>query len=138
VPKAAKNLEVTQSSRRLESFVTAGEPNTTALAPTNIGLELAPVTHPNDLYAGEGATFRFLIDGQPAEGVEVSIIPGGSRYRDSQEEIKLASDTDGKVVVTFPEAGMYFLEAEYSDDQAKAPATRRRGAYTATFEVLPL
>ncbi len=138
VPMDAKSLRISQSSRRLETFVTAGGPTDSALKPTGSGLELQPVTHPNDLYAGETATFRFLIDGEPAVGAEVSVIPGGSRYRNSQEEIKLTTDAKGNIAVTWPQAGMYFLEAEYSDDKAKAPATSRRGSYTATFEVLSL
>ncbi|GAB3271583.1 DUF4198 domain-containing protein [Parahaliea aestuarii] len=138
VPMDGKNLQITQGSRRLETFVTAGAPSTTALKASNVGLELVPVTHPNDLYAGEAATFTFLIDGEPAVGAEVAVIPGGSRYRDAQAEIKLSSDDKGQVSIDWPQAGMYFLEAEYSDDRAEAPATSRRGTYTATFEVLPL
>lgn len=138
VPKDAKNLTVTQSSRRIETFVSAGAPDGEAMAPTNVGLELAPVTHPNDLYTGETATFRFLIDGEPAAGAEVSVLPGGMRYRDGQEEISLTTDDKGVVKVDWPRAGMYFMEVSYSDDAAQAPATGRRGSYTATFEVLPL
>ena len=54
-----------------------------------------------------------------------------------EDEITLRSDGEGFVDITWPAAGQYFLEAEYSDDQARAPATRRRGGYAATFEVLP-
>ncbi|MFV0477345.1 MAG: DUF4198 domain-containing protein [Parahaliea sp.] len=136
VPKKAKNLQVSQSYRRVETFVTAGEP--TPIKAVNEGLELVAVTHPNDLYAGEKATFKFLINAKAAKGTKVSIIPGGSRYRDSQEEIALVSDEEGLVSVTWPAAGVYFLEAEYSDDDVQAPATIRRGTYTVTLEVLPL
>lgn len=137
VPKKADKLEITQSSRRQETFVTAGKPSDSVLKPTNIGLELVPVTHPNDLVAGEKATFRFLIDGKPAAGVEVEIIPGARRYRDSEEAIELKSDKDGKVEITWPRASLYYLEASYEDDKAPKPATKRTGRYVATFEVLP-
>ncbi|MFV8819640.1 DUF4198 domain-containing protein [Haliea sp. E17] len=138
VPTQAKNLSITQSSRRIETFVSAGEPDGGAMAPSNVGLELAPVTHPNDLYVGETATFRFLVDGEPAAGAEVSILPGGMRYRDDPEEISLVADEQGLVTVDWPRAGMYFMEVSYSDSRAPAPATERRGSYVATFEVLPL
>lgn len=138
VPREAKNLEITQRSHRVETFVTAGAPTGEALAPTNVGLELLPLTHPNDLYAGETARFRLLIDGQPAAGAAVSVLPGGMRYRDSQGAIEVTADEEGTVAITWPRAGMYFLEAEYRDDRAQSPATVRRGAYSATFEVLPL
>lgn len=138
VPKNAKELRVTQSSRRIETFVTAGAPSDTVLKPEGVGLELVPVTHPNDLYAGEAAKFKLLIDGEPAKGADVVLIPGGSRYRDSQEEIQVKADTAGVFSVTWPSAGQYFMEAEYQDGKAKAPATVRSGSYVATFEVLPM
>ncbi len=137
VPKKAKNLEVSQTSRRMETFVTAGEPSADVLKPSNQGLELVPVTHPNDLFAGEKASFKFLIDGKPAVGAKVEIIPGGMRYRNGQDSINVETGKDGSFTVTWPQAGMYWLSASYSDKQAKKPATTRSGSYVATFEVLP-
>ncbi|MFD1218062.1 DUF4198 domain-containing protein [Microbulbifer celer] len=138
VPKDAKELRVFQSSHRIETFVTAGQPTSDVFKPQGVGLELVPVTHPNDLYAGESANFKLLIDGEPAKNAEVVLVPGGSRYRDSQEDIQVKADDTGQFSVTWPSAGRYFMEAEYQDDQAKAPATARRGSYSATFEVLPM
>ncbi len=137
VPKQAENLVVMQSSRRVETFVTAGSPSKEVLAPSNVGFELVPITHPNDLFVGEAAQFRFLIDGQPAVGAEVTVLPDGMRYRNGQEAMELVSDKDGLVSIVWPRAGQYFLEAEYKDDQGVKPATQRRGGYVATFEVLP-
>lgn len=139
IPEAAKNVEVTQSARRLESFVTVGEPTREVLAPTGKGLELDPETHPNDLYATESATFRLLLDGKPVSGVEVTVIPGGTRYRNAQEAIKTTTADDGSFSITWPRAGMYWMSASYSDKKATIkPATERRLGYVATFEVLPL
>lgn len=137
VPKKAKNLVISQSSRRMETFVTAGSPTDVALQPTNVGLELVPITHPNDLFAGEAAEFQFLIDGKPAAGTKITVIPGGMRYRNSQEEITAETDKSGKVKITWPAAGLYWLSASYRDDNAKKPAKTRSGSYVATFEVLP-
>lgn len=137
VPKKADKLVVTQSSRRIETFVTAGTPSNEALAPSNLGLELVPVTHPNDLFAGEPAQFRFLIDGKPAQGVKIEVMPGGMRYRNAQNAIEVVSGKDGTFSVTWPQAGQYYLEAEYEDEAAAKPATKRRGTYAASFEVLP-
>ncbi|MFA5632148.1 MAG: DUF4198 domain-containing protein [Porticoccaceae bacterium] len=137
VPKDAENLEVSYNSRRIETFVTAGAPSEEALKPSNEGLELVPVTHPNDLFAGEEATFRLLIDGEPAVGAKVTVIPGGMRYRDGQNAIETESGAEGDFSITWPEAGLYWLSASYRDDKAKAPATARSGSYVATFEVLP-
>ena len=137
VPRDAKNLQITRSAGRVETFVTNGSPNADALKPTGAGLELAPVTHPNDLFAAETATFKLVIDGQPAAGVEVEIVPGATRYRDNQDEISVKTGEDGAFTVTWPAPGMYWLEASLQDDKAAAPATRRRASYVATLEVLP-
>jgi len=138
VPKDAQNLQVTQGIGRVETFVTNGEPNDTALKPTGKGLELAPVTHPNDLFAGEEATFALLLDGKPAAGLEIEIVRGDTRYRNAQEEITVTTGADGRFSVTWPTAGLYWLETSTSDDKTSLPqATQRRLSYVATFEVLP-
>jgi uncharacterized GH25 family protein len=138
VPKDAKNLQVSQSLGRVETFVTRGTPNDVALKPSGQGLELLPVTHPNDLFAGEAATFALYIDGRPAAGIEMEIVRGGTRYRNAQDEIAAKTGADGRFTVTWPEAGMYWLEATAEDDKTGLPqAKRRRLSYAATFEVLP-
>jgi uncharacterized GH25 family protein len=166
VPKDARNLRVTQIANRVETFVTVGKPSTDVFKPTGVGLELVPVTHPNDLVAGEAARFKLLLDGKPAADLKVTAIAGGTRYRDSQDEITTTTAADGQFTITWPQAGMYWLNASLGggmegpgeggkggkpDDAAKpapeaakkkgkdAPpaAPARRASYTATLEVLP-
>ncbi|QNH16199.1 hypothetical protein HEP74_01324 [Xanthomonas sp. SS] len=138
VPKGAKDLQVSQSLGRVETFVTNGAPNQTALKPSGRGLELVPVTHPNDLFAGEKATFKLHIDGKPAPGLDVEIVRGGTRYRNAQDELKLTTDAQGSFSVTWPEAGMYWLETTSEDTKTSMPqAKQRRLSYVATLEVLP-
>ena len=138
VPKDAKDLKVTQSVGRVETFVTNGSPNDTALKTTGEGIELVPVTHPNDLFAGEEAKFKLQIDGKPAVGLEIEIVRGGTRYRNAQEEIKVKTGADGGFSVTWPQAGMYWLETASEDDKTSLPqAKQRRLSYVATLEVLP-
>lgn len=138
VPADAKDLHVSESLGRVETFVTNGAPNAKAMEPTGKGIELTAVTHPNDLYAGEEARFRFLVDGQPIEGLEVEIIRGGTRYRDSQESILATTDANGEIAVNWPEPGMYWLEASTTDSKTRASqAQERRLNYVATLEVLP-
>ena len=138
VPKDASELQVNQSISRVETFVTNGSPNDTALKPSGIGLELVPITHPNDLFAGEQAKFRFQIDGKPAAGLEVEITRGDTRYRNAQDEIKTTTDGNGEFSVTWPQAGMYWLDVASQDDKVTIPQARqRRLGYVATLEVLP-
>ena len=53
IPKDATEVKLTQSQRRLEIFATRGSPTKEVLKVTGQGLELEPVTHPNDLVSGE-------------------------------------------------------------------------------------
>jgi len=138
VPKNAKNLQVSQSVGRVETFVTNGTPNETALKPTNQGIEMIALAHPNDLVAGEAARFRVLVDGKPTAGLEFEITRGGTRYRNAQEEIKVSTDAKGEFAVTWPEAGMYWLETGTEDGKTSIKeAKKRRLSYVATLEVLP-
>lgn len=130
-------LEVSETSRRIETFVTSGAPTTKTLAPSKKGFELKFITHPNDLFAGETAKFQFLMHGKAVAGVEISLIREGTRYRDDQEEIKLTSDKKGEFSVTWPHAGRYMMEADFKDNKGKKPASTRVGKYFAVFEVLP-
>jgi len=138
VPANAQELQVTELAGRVESYVTSGKPSKQALAVTGRGLELAPITHPNDLAAGETASFRLLLDGKPAANQKVSVVPGGIRYRDRLGEFDATTDADGKFNVKWPAAGMYWMEAELRDEKTSIkPATSRRATYAVTVEVLP-
>ncbi|HET9863216.1 MAG TPA: DUF4198 domain-containing protein [Steroidobacteraceae bacterium] len=136
IPANAAKLALEQQQRRVETFVTVGSP--TAVKPVGVGLELVPTRHPNDLYAGEAATFRFLLDGKPAKDLPVEIIAGGTRYRDAPEPMQFKTDQDGAITVTWPASGLYWLEAGITDEHATVPGVRQRSAaYDATLEVLP-
>ncbi|KAF0814423.1 hypothetical protein IGB42_01324 [Andreprevotia sp. IGB-42] len=136
VPADAADLQVSESASRLETFVTVGAPS--AIKATGKGLELIPVTHPNDLVTGEPAVFQFNVDGKPAEGVEVVLVRGQTRYRNQLDEIKLTTGKDGKVTIKWPQAGVYWLDADIKDSKVTVKAAKERSlAYTATLEVLP-
>jgi uncharacterized GH25 family protein len=134
IPADATEVVATRSNSRTETFVTLGEPS--AITPTGQGIELVPVTHPNDLVAGEAATFKLVRDGQPAADLEVTIARGGTRYRDNPEEMTVRTGADGSFTVTWPEAGMYWMNAS-----ARTPAAGSQmassAAYNGVVEVLP-
>lgn len=137
IPANATDVKLTEVSSRNEVFLTAGAPTTTVLATTGKGLEFAPVTHPDELVAGEAATFRFLIDGKPAANLKVTVIPGGKRYRNDEGAMNLTTGADGVLTVTWPTAGMYWLNATATDAKTTVPrATERRMSYVTTLEVL--
>jgi uncharacterized GH25 family protein len=137
IPANATDVKITENRSRIESFVTSGKPSSDALKTTGVGLELVPVTHPNNLVVGEKATFRLMLDGQPASGVAVEIVPGGIRYRDSLNDSKATTDDSGTFSVTWPGPGFYWMSASVRDDKSKVKNAQRRSTYTTTIEVLP-
>lgn len=138
IPASATDVVVTQSVRRLETFVTAGTPDDAALKPVGTGLELVPITHPNDLVEKSEAEFKLLLDGKPAAGLKVEIVRGGIRYRNQLGDTTVTTDESGVFKYTWPEPGMYWLEASVEDDKTTIKeAKERRAGYAATLEVLP-
>ncbi|EMI41121.1 DUF4198 domain-containing protein [Rhodopirellula sp. SWK7] len=138
IPSNASNLQVTENIMRVETFVTNGAPSTESLAPTGRGIELKPLTHPNDLYSGETAEFQLIVNGKPAADMKVAVIQGGTRYRNTQDETEVVTDADGKMSITWNSPGMYWISTSTSDSDTSIPqATSRRLSYTATLEVLP-
>ncbi len=137
VPASAEALAVTQMLQRVETFVTSGKPSRDVFKATGRGLELVPVTHPNDLVAGEPATFQLMLDGAPAAGLEVSLTAGGTRYRTDPGEIIATADRDGRVTFRPSIAGPYLLEASTTDTHASFDrAASRRASYSATLEFM--
>lgn len=137
IPADATDVHLTEIASRVQTFVTLGAPTTGVFKPSGTGLELEPITHPNAIVAGETARFRFLIDGRPAPGVKVTVLPGGQRYRDGDRAMTLTTGADGTVAVRWPAAGMYWLGADAQDAHpAERRAETRRLSYTATLEVM--
>lgn len=156
IPANATEVSVTRTETRFDVFVTSGKPTDTMLKPTGAGLELVAYSHPTDLVAGDKASFGLVFDGKPAAGAAVTVIRGGNRYRDQLGDIRVVTDKDGKFSVTWPEPGMYWLNATYPPRaEGDAPAAgavpgagnrrqqeggtldapARRATYTATLEV---
>jgi uncharacterized GH25 family protein len=140
VPANAEDLRVTRMHSRRETFVTSGKPNNGAFKISGSGLELAPITHPNELTAGEQSRFRLLLDGKPAANLGVSVVPGGVRYRGVLNEIRLATDAKGEFSVAWPGPGMYQVNAAWPPAPAAGSGQTmppRRLSYGGTLEVLP-
>jgi hypothetical protein len=143
VPAGATEVRKTITNQRIETFVTAHKTNDAALKPTNSGLEMVPLTHPNDLRANETVRVRFLLDGKPVPNLPFSLVPGGVRYRGVAGEIRLSTDAKGEASFKLPAANMYWMNAAYPPNPGKGPgpdngpAESKRYAYTATLEALP-
>lgn len=137
IPANATDIQITEMSGRNEVFATNGAPTSTIFQPTNKGLEMVPVTHPAELVKGEPARFKFLVDGKPAQGLKLTILPGLKRYRDGDGLMEIATGADGVATVNFPEAGMFWMTTSLTDNKPVNPkATARRMSWTATMEVM--
>ncbi len=144
VPANAQDLQVTHMASRIETFVTANEPSAVP-KPTGVGLELVPVTHPNELLVGDKVTWKFLLDGKPAANQPFSLIPGGVRQRGILGEIRHTTDANGEITFTAPAGGMYMVTSSWpaqargqGQGQGQSPqAQTRRTSYAAIVEVLP-
>ncbi|HJV40631.1 DUF4198 domain-containing protein [Caulobacter sp.] len=152
VPVGAADLKTIRTLSRSETFVTRDEPTTGALKPVGQGLELAPVTHPSDVVVGEAASFKFLLDGKPAAGLEVLFMRGGDHWKAKPAEIVVKTGADGGLKVTLPEGGVWWMSATYRTGETgrgpggpggpggqQGPAQALAGdgyaaSYTATFE----
>ncbi|HEX8662381.1 MAG TPA: DUF4198 domain-containing protein, partial [Brevundimonas sp.] len=75
-------------------------------------------------------------DGQPAADLEVTIARGGTRYRDNPEEMTVRTSADGAFTVTWPEAGMYWMNASVRTP-ASGSQMASSAAYNGVVEVLP-
>ncbi|WP_369977237.1 DUF4198 domain-containing protein [Xanthomonas bundabergensis] len=137
IPAGAKVISDFQSLTLAETYVTVRSPDRAALAPRNKGLELVPVSHPNDLYAGE--TFEFLVqyDGKPLAAQKVEITEAvWSSDRTAQV---ITVDTDARGHATWPlrQAGTWIALTRYrTPAPAGSPAAEYSNSYTLSFRVL--
>lgn len=96
IPAGATEVKLTEVLSTNAVFVTADAPTNTVFN-TGKGLELDPITHPTALVSDEEARFRFLIDGKPAAGVKVSVVPGAKKFREAEQAQELVTDAQGVV-----------------------------------------
>ena len=142
VPAGATEVRKTVIHQRIETFVSAHKTSDAALKPVGSGLEMVPLTHPNDLRANETVRVRFLLDGKPLPNLPFSLVPGGVRYRGVANELRITTDAKGEASFKLPSANMYWMNAAYPPNPGKGmadsgPLETRRYAYTASLEALP-
>lgn len=137
LPAGATLLTHYQSLSRSEVYLTAGAPTTAALKPYGVGLELVPVTHPNDLYRGERFDFTVQYDGQPlpAQTVEIQRALGDGARQPAP--MTLTTDAAGKASFALEQAGTYLaLIRHRGPAPAGAAAPMYGNNYTLSFRVL--
>lgn len=137
IPANATDVKLTESYSKNVVYVTADAPTANAFKPTGKGLEFQPITQPGTLASDEEGQFRFLVDGKPAANVAVTVVPGSKKFREAEDAQELKTGADGMLRVKWPVAGVYWLNANYTDDKPTMPrATERRLSFTTTLEVV--
>ncbi len=134
VPTGASNIKQVTMISTIDSFVSR---NTfTPVQPLDQGLAIQPITHPNELFAGETARFSLLLNGQPLlTPISLQVVAGQTRYRNDRQVIKLKSNNKGEFNVTWPHAGLYLIEAE-TNIKTQGSDITKYALYT-TLEVNP-
>lgn len=110
--------------------------------PTGKGLELIPVTHPNEIFAADGFEFTVQFDGKPVPKLELELYRGAGAY--DQEKTKdlghVYTDEQGRAKLDFKDtAGVYLLFMQYppaSTDASKQPPARLYN-YGLTLQATP-
>lgn len=134
---AGAEVMTTTSFLKAEVYVTRGAPNAAALKPTGQGLEIVPVTHPNEAYAGEAFKFRLLADGQPLGGVPFTVSKAREGYEPQRFTTGGTAAADGAAEITLAKPGIYVIQVQNPvrvEGQPPVPAARALTT-TLTLEV---
>lgn len=138
LPKGHKLLDHYQSVTLAETYVTLKAPTKNALKPYSKGLELVPVTHPNDLYVGEAFEFSVLLDGKPLADSPVTIYAEQHGGDHEEPAAKTATDSKGSASVTLAKPGVYLLHLRKSAPAPQGAEAPNYGyVYTLSFLVQP-
>ncbi len=100
------------------SFVSHNALTHKAFEASGEGLEIIPITHPNDLFAQEKTRFQLQLNGQPQANTSVHITRGGTRHRNSRNSLQQQTDQQGYFSIEFNHAGFYLVEAETTTEGA--------------------
>lgn len=137
LPERAREVRTEVLDMATAVYVTKNAPTQTVLTPKGKGLELLPVTHPNDIVQGEEVTIKVTLNGEPASDVEVEITPHGTRYRDDRGSIGIKTDDSGVVKFVPHQSGPWLFAATVYSDENSPMADVRWSARYMTFEVIP-
>lgn len=134
---AGAEVMTTQAYLKADVYVSRGAPTATALKPTGQGLEIAPITHPNEAFAGEAFKFRLLVDGQPLANAPFTVSKAREGYEPQRFTTGGAAGADGAASVTLAKPGVYVIQVQNPvrvEGQPPVPAAKSLTT-TLTFEV---
>lgn len=124
-PETAKT-EVVQLA---ETYLSKNAPSPIP-KPTGKGLELLPITHPNEVFASDGFEFVVHFEGKPVPKLELELYRGAGAYDQAktQDLGHVYTDEQGRAKLDFKDtAGVYLLFMQYppaSADATQQPPSR--------------
>ena len=126
-------------SSRVEIFVTSGKPTRDTLKTSGTGLELDPVTHPNDLVAGSAGVVPAAARRQAGAGPESH---RGSRRQPLSRQARRDDAHHRQATASSASPGRKPActgwKRSLRDDKTEVQGVKeRRAGYVATLEVLP-
>lgn len=137
IPAGARVLSNFQSLTLAETYVTVGAPDRGALRARGKGIELVPVTHPNDLFVGESFEFTVQYDGKPLAGQKVEITEAVWTSDRTPQVATVQTDAQGRASVRLERAGTWLaLTRHRTRAPAGASVDEYSNSYTLTFRVL--
>jgi hypothetical protein len=130
---ADAEVMTTQSYLKADVYVSRGAPTATALKPTGQGLEIAPVTHPNETFAGEAFKFRLLVDGQPLANAPFTVSKAREGYEPQRFTTGGSAGADGAASVTLAKPGIYVIQVQNPVRVEGQPPTPAAKSLTTTL-----
>lgn len=135
LPEGAVLLNHFQSVTQAQSYVSKEGPTETVFAPTGAGLEIVPLTHPNDLFAGDKFRFRVLFEGKAMSGFGAEFHLGTGQF-DGGQKIEVITDENGEGAFVPSKQGVYLMHVRHRADAPEdAPAPRYSHTTTLSIEV---
>lgn len=131
LPEEAKVTQHFQSVTRADTYVTRKKVSSGALQVEETGLQILPVTHPNELYAEEALSFKVLFDNQPL-ATKFEVYPAGTEGEPEAQVFE--TNKKGEIEISLP-AGQYLIKARH---RAAAPKSAKAPTYshTTTLSIL--
>jgi len=109
-PKGAKVKNHFQSVTRADTYISRKEPSNAALSPENKGLEIVPLSNPNEVFQGENFDLQILMAGnQLDKAMTLSLYH--AQTGDKTEAIKIDTNTKGRATLNIKKSGIYLLRA---------------------------
>ncbi len=137
IPEGATLVDDFQSFTLAQTYLSIDAPDRAALKANGKGLELVPVTHPNDLYAGERFEFIVQFDGQPLADhlVEITEAVWGTDRKPTQHALK--TDANGHAVLAPLQAGAWLALVRHRTKAPEgSPTSQISNSTSLSFRVL--